>query len=289
MNKGGRRTLVVTADDFGLSEGVNRGILEAFHHGLVRNTTVIVNYPDAQASIKELKSVGGLDVGIHLNLTAGPPVSNQKEIPSLVNGKGEFPGLQGFMSRALGGWINWKEAAKEFRAQMERAIGLGCRLTSITSHQHIHMLPPLLRISAELAKDFGVRFVRKSRFINSQTFWPPRGKALALYPFSWNVDGKLGRLGLLHNDVIFELPPPPIETAIGETKLLLETLPVGISELVCHPGYSDHVLSERDGYTDQRLHEMKTLVSDHLKHLVFQQDLNICTFRSLSDDLGRKG
>ena len=83
------RTLIVNADDFGLTRGVSRGILAAHQDGIVTSTTVIVNRPIDPALIEELLA-SGLGVGLHLNLTYGPPVSNPVRVPSLVNAQGMF-------------------------------------------------------------------------------------------------------------------------------------------------------------------------------------------------------
>ncbi|PYO36811.1 MAG: hypothetical protein DMD86_04090 [Candidatus Rokuibacteriota bacterium] len=83
------RTLIVNADDFGLTGGVSRGILEAHRTGIVTSTTVIVNRPIDPVLLEALRA-SGLGVGLHLNLTLGPPVSDPKRVPSLVDAEGKF-------------------------------------------------------------------------------------------------------------------------------------------------------------------------------------------------------
>ena len=83
------RTLIVNADDFGLTRGVSRGILEAGASGIVTSTTLIVNRPLEPAVVDELKA-SELGVGLHMNLTLGAPVANPKRVPSLVDAESTF-------------------------------------------------------------------------------------------------------------------------------------------------------------------------------------------------------
>jgi len=201
--------LIVTADDFGLSEKVNDGILEAFHKGVVRNTTVMVNYPDFEASVEFLKEAPGLDVGIHLNLTSGPPVLSPDRVSSLVDRQGKFLGLGPFLARVALGRIQWSEVRMEWQAQIERGINRGCRFSSITSHQHIHMLPPLAKACASLAQENGIPAVRLSRYPSSHIFWPPSTKALAINSFSSAAWRRLNQGKVYTNNYIIEIPSAP--------------------------------------------------------------------------------
>src|SRR5208283_3203202 len=160
----GRPRLVVTADDFGLSPGVDHGILEAYRHGIVRSTALLVNFPDVSDSVSRLRQEPGLEVGIHLNLTAGPPVLPPENVPSLVGTNGTFHNFTKFFSQVALSMIDWDEVTLEWRAQFERGIDLGCRFTFITSHQHVHMLPEGARICAQLAHEFGAGAVRLANF-----------------------------------------------------------------------------------------------------------------------------
>jgi len=70
------KKLIVNADDFGRSPGINRGILDAHLNGIVTSTTVMINYPDAAPGLEQaLLKAPDLGIGLHLNLTSGRPVS----------------------------------------------------------------------------------------------------------------------------------------------------------------------------------------------------------------------
>jgi predicted glycoside hydrolase/deacetylase ChbG (UPF0249 family) len=88
------KQLIVNADDFSVSAEANRGILHAHHHGIVSSTTVMVNFPDAAPGLQQaLATAPDLGIGLHLNLTAGRPVSPPESIPSLVPADGAFHGI----------------------------------------------------------------------------------------------------------------------------------------------------------------------------------------------------
>src|SRR5262245_60919462 len=83
------RTLIVNADDFGLTEGVSRGILEAHARGIVTSTTLLVNRGVGGQQLEQLRG-SGLGVGLHVNLTLGAPVSDPRRVPSLIDVEGRF-------------------------------------------------------------------------------------------------------------------------------------------------------------------------------------------------------
>ena len=86
------KNLIVNADDLGWTEGVNRGIVEAFHHGIVTSASLLANGAAFAGGVDSARSAPGLGVGVHLNLTDGPPVADPEAIKSLLNSAGQFAG-----------------------------------------------------------------------------------------------------------------------------------------------------------------------------------------------------
>ena len=275
--------LIVTADDFGLSKKVNEGILEAFHKGVVRNTTLMVNYSDVEASVESLERIKDLDVGIHLNLTSGPPVLSPDLVPSLVDRHGEFLGLGPFLLRVAVGRIRWSEVRKEWEAQIERGIKMGCHFSSITSHQHIHMLPPLASLSALLAQRYEIPAVRLSRYHLSNTFWPPCVKSLAINPCAAVARRLLNRGRVCSNDYVIEIPPAPVEMALERFRRNLQRLSAGLYELVCHPGYVDSTLKERDPNIIPRVFELEVVTDPQVPHILAEQSVELTTYKALAE------
>lgn len=274
--------VVVTADDFGLSKKVNEGILVAFRQGVVRNTAILVNFPDVEESVAWLQDAEGLDVGIHLNLTSGPPVLKAQQVSSLVGSGEMFPGLMPFFTKVALGRINWLEVRHEWEAQIELGLKLGCNFSSITSHQHVHMFPKLTRITAELAKIYDIPAVRLSRFHFSNMFSPLQFKTWALFPWTSAARSIFRRRGIFHNDYVLEIPPLTAKAALARVCHAIHRLPDGVHELVCHPGYVDAMLERRDHYTVERLIELEVLTAPRI-HALFQKDgLELITYRHLA-------
>src|SRR2546426_12844846 len=86
------KRLIVNADDFGWSEGVNRGIVEAYRNGIVTSTTVLANGAAFDGAVRLARQERRLGGGGHLNLSDGAPLLPRWEVPSLVNEQGQFSG-----------------------------------------------------------------------------------------------------------------------------------------------------------------------------------------------------
>jgi predicted glycoside hydrolase/deacetylase ChbG (UPF0249 family) len=281
-SKGASPKLVVTADDFGLSPSVDRGILEAFDRGIVRSTALLVNFPDVRNSVARLRLEPGLEVGIHLNLTAGPPVLPPERVPTLVRPDGNFHSFTTFFARVALSQIDWREVAMEWEAQFERGIELGCTFTFITSHQHVHMVPQATRISAKLAQEFEVRAVRFSNFRVSEMLWPLRLKGLALSTFAATAADILKRSNVFTNTSILEIPPGTPSRTVQQLCRVIERLDSGVHELVCHPGYVDSFLEARDPYVAERLSELSVLIDAKLAAYLQRDEIERTTFRELA-------
>ncbi len=280
--------LVVTADDFGLSPGVDHGILKAFRVGIVRSTALLVNFPDFRDSVARLRQEPGLEVGIHLNLTAGRPVLPAKRVPSLVGIDGTFHNFATFFARVALSQIDWGEVTLEWRAQFECGLNQGCRFTFITSHQHVHMLPKGTHICAKLAHEFGVLAVRLTNFRLSEMLWPLRSKALALGPFVPTARGVFQRSGVICNTSTLEIPPRNPGSALGQVCRTLGKLDAGVHELICHPAYEDSVLEARDTYVTGRRNELTVLEHAKLRLFLTTAGIEQMTFRELSASIKQK-
>jgi hypothetical protein len=274
-------SLVVTADDFALSDGVDKGILTAFREGIVRNTALLTNYPDLDTSVARIRDAKGLDVGIHLNLTSGVPILSAKQVPSLVGRKGNFHTLRGFLSRAASGAINWAEVEWECGVQIERGLQLGCVFSSISSHQHVHMMPMLMRITANLSKRYGIPVVRLSHYPLRSMLSSPGFKMLALSGCALVGNRILNREGIAHNDYILELPGAGQHMASYELAKILDGLGDTLCELVCHPGYIDAGLEARDPYTVGRHIELEILTSREMCNVLRERFVAVTTFAAV--------
>ena len=159
--------LVVNGDDFGMNESVNAAIVEAFDKGLIDRTTLMANMPAAKEAMELAKEHGFSDrVGIHINLTAGVPLTeSMKKDPVMCNSKGEFSSefarnlrMRFFLPKATE-----ENVECELRAQLNRYGQLGGTLWHIDSHHHVHTDPSVWRVLKKVMKDYPVTSVRLSR------------------------------------------------------------------------------------------------------------------------------
>lgn len=221
--------LVVTADDLGLSAGVTAGIIEAHRRGIVRSTSLIVTMPDSQEGANAARAEPDLEVGLHFDLIGGEPASDPATVRSLIDGDGRFLGLGRFARALATGRIRPSEIASELRAQAGRARGWGVDTSAWDSHRHTHALPLVARVVGAVAREEGVRWLRRP--MPGSGWRGPKAWALATgtaaaAPFFRGVRG---------NDWYIDLSSWGGDAA---AVALLATRS-GVGELGAHPGTSD--------------------------------------------------
>jgi predicted glycoside hydrolase/deacetylase ChbG (UPF0249 family) len=154
--------LTITADDFGLCPEIDAAVCLLHDHGVVRRTSLAVNGPGFAASIDALRMRPALDVAVHLNLTDGPSILPPDAVPSLVDRTGAFKGGRHALVASLVavGRFRQAEIRAEWEAQIARAHDSGIRVTHLNSHGHVHLLPPVQDVVADLLVRFAIPGVR---------------------------------------------------------------------------------------------------------------------------------
>src|SRR5438105_1716801 len=148
------KRLIVNADDFGRAPGVNAGVLRAHRDGIVTATTLMVGAPAADDAARIARATPSLDVGVHLTITYGRPISDPSAVRSLVDHDGAFPRTPGAFLRT--DRADRSEALGEFRAQFARARDLvGRPPTHLDTHHWVHDEPALEWAIAALAVETG--------------------------------------------------------------------------------------------------------------------------------------
>ncbi|MEX1216958.1 MAG: ChbG/HpnK family deacetylase [Acidimicrobiales bacterium] len=157
--------LIVSADDFGLTDRVSAGILEAHERGVVTSTSVIAVAPAFVASAKLLRDVPSLGVGAHFTAVGEDrPLLSAREIPSLVDKNGKFwPTWRSFVPRAAAGRIDPDDLRREFAAQLEAITSAGLVVDHFDTHQNIHLWPTVSDVLLELGDVNDVHAIRVMR------------------------------------------------------------------------------------------------------------------------------
>jgi predicted glycoside hydrolase/deacetylase ChbG (UPF0249 family) len=245
------RTLIVNADDFGLTGGVSRGILAAHRGGIVTSTTVIVTRPIDPALIEELLA-SGLGVGLHLNLTFGPPISSPWRVPSLVDAEGTFVRDPSEAARRA----SKDEARIELGTQIDVFRKLIGRFpTHLDTHHHVGCHQPIL----ELILDFAAALKVPVRSQNDLARTAARRRKLR------TPDHFVGDAG-----------PEPYWT----TERVLDqlaALPAGVTEAMTHPGHYDEELAG-SRYGKQRDVELAALIDRRAREMIEREGIRLAHF-----------
>jgi hopanoid biosynthesis associated protein HpnK len=243
--------LILNADDFGLTAGVNCAILELHRAGLLTSATLMARAAATEEAIELARATPLLGVGCHVVLVDGEPVLHAKESPALVDPRtGRFyPGLGGFLLRLFTGRIQSREIEAEAAAQIALLQSRGLRLTHIDTHKHTHLFPAVLRPVLRAAKAAGIHAVRNP----FEPAWSRRATPGA----PWIRRTEVSLLSLLEpafRRIVAEEGFTTTDGAIGVLATgtlnsatitsLLHKLPAGNWELVTHPGYNDADLAQ---------------------------------------------
>src|SRR5919108_1619043 len=136
--------LIINADEYGLTEGVNNAIIDCVKAGVVTSTTVIVNGPGMYHAVQHLPvlSEKRVSVGLHFNLTLGLPVS--EKVPSLVSAEGKFYPRKSLCLKLPFGQVSRSEVMDELVAQWNRLVEVGITPSHLDGHAHVHILPGII-------------------------------------------------------------------------------------------------------------------------------------------------
>jgi predicted glycoside hydrolase/deacetylase ChbG (UPF0249 family) len=157
--------LVVSADDFGLTDGVCRAVLQGYLDGVVTSTSLLAVGRSFDLAVRISNDQPGLDVGAHLAIVGeDPPLLTAREIPSLVDRRGALPmSYRTVVLRGIAGRLDPADVRAEFGAQLERIRSAGVPVSHLDTHQHTHLWPSVAGALVDLAKDSGIPAVRTPR------------------------------------------------------------------------------------------------------------------------------
>jgi len=159
--RGMEKRLVINADDFGLCEGVNKGILQAYADGVLTSTSLMVNMPASEQAAGLARKTAGLGIGVHLNLTEGRPVSDAACIGALVDSSGGFAYSPGRLAlRSLFSSDIRVAIEAELTEQVKWVIRRRIKPTHLDSHKHVHCFPAIFSIVCRIARRFQIGAVR---------------------------------------------------------------------------------------------------------------------------------
>jgi predicted glycoside hydrolase/deacetylase ChbG (UPF0249 family) len=296
-----RRSLIVNADELGLTEGINEGIIEVHAKGIVTSTTMVANFWAFDHAIALSRKYPSLAIGVHLNLTHGMPILPQDRVHTLVDEQGYFFRRRPFLQRIVLGQISMIQVYEEFRAQIDKVIGAGIEPSHIDSHESVYMYPDLFfkvvvpiarlyRLPIRLQQErmdhemFSDRLAYR-RYLRSEAFW----KNHVMSALAHRYRAFLRRHKVQTTDHFLStfscLRRYPNDLTGGLARDLRELEP-GTTELMVHPGFSDSRLEEMlDGgqmAARWREEEVRVLAHDGLRSLLDELNVELISYRALA-------
>ncbi len=284
------RRLIINADDFGLTAGVNRAIAEANCSGVLTSATMMANARAFNEAAAMAKAQPSLKTGCHVVLIDGGPVS--ANLPTLTNGSSRFrSSLKEFALAAVRRQLSADEIQQETEAQIRKIQSQGIALTHVDSHKHTHMFPNVLRPVLRAAKACGIRAARNpfepfrawphGAMIAMPGLWMRSAGVTAFQMFAAEFRRSLKEEGMRSTDGTVGIAA----TGMLDQKMLLRiltALPEGTWELVCHPGYSDADLKAAGTrLTASRETELAALTSLETKEALARQRIELISYAEL--------
>jgi chitin disaccharide deacetylase len=268
------KRLVVNADDFGYTRDVNRGIVEAHTRGILTATTLMANGAAFEHAVELARENPALDVGCHLVLIGGR---------SLLGNRDPLPrGVPELLTRLATRSIRPYD---ELRAQIEKILAAGITPFHLDTHKHTHLAFPVLSAVARLSEEFRIRWVRRPFDFPLSGKGPvPFGKraiSQSLQILRDRFHGKLSKHGCRTTDHFagFQLTGYlRDEELIG----LLKSLPEGITEFMCHPGYcTDELRQCPTRLKESRERELNALIAPGVRAVLRENSIELVRYRDL--------
>jgi predicted glycoside hydrolase/deacetylase ChbG (UPF0249 family) len=292
------RRLIINADDFGLTAGVNRAILEATTQGVVTSTTLMASGPTFDDAVSLSRSVPQLGIGCHVILAGAHPcpMLPGSRIPSLVQSAPSkcshfHKSLTGFAKRALTGKLDPDQIEAEATAQFRKVQSAGIAMTHFDTHKHTHLFPQVLRPLLRAARTCGLAALRNpfppqstlpfSMLLSNAGLWKRHLQVKWLGRFSRSFQDEVQKAGMVSTDgTIGIVITGSLNMRLFQT--VIANLPEGTWEFVCHPGYNDRDLQAAGTRLLQsRVQELEVLTSHAARESLERNDIQLINFRDL--------
>jgi hopanoid biosynthesis associated protein HpnK len=281
------RRLIINADDFGLTSGVNRGILEAHTSGVVTSATLMACGAQFGEAVALAAQAPKLSVGCHVVLVDGSPVLEAPRVSSLIANSGPRfrESIIRFAVFATAGRLDQDEIEAEVTAQIKKLQASGIHVSHLDSHKHTHMFPVALRGILRAARACGVRAIRnpfEPILFATSGAWKRRFQLGILKRYKTTFRNELAAAGMVTPNGCIGI------VATGGLNMarfldLIQNLPEGTWEFVSHPGYNDGELQRvKTRLRDSRETELAILTSDNVKELLRKEGVDLISYRDLA-------
>jgi predicted glycoside hydrolase/deacetylase ChbG (UPF0249 family) len=290
------RRLIVNADDFGMTSGVNRAIAESHKSGVVTSATVMANEAAVDEAISLASQNPSLGTGCHVVLVDGVPVSQPDSVQSLIGSRsGDLarfrPGIAQLAIAAVSRSVREAEVHGVASAQIERLQSRGLSLSHVDCHMHSHILPVVSRAVLRAARDHDVRAVRNP----FEPAWSVAATHKSSSFRSWNRSAQVTVLRVLEHGFLNTVKQNGMKTTDGTIGIavtgllnrdllarLVDAMPDGTWELVSHPGYHDRDLSAaKTELKESRAVELELFTAAATREMFQNKGIQLISYREL--------
>ncbi|MGB6340201.1 MAG: ChbG/HpnK family deacetylase [Candidatus Aminicenantaceae bacterium] len=281
------KKVIINADDFGLVQGVNEGIVKAHQEGVLTSATLMANMPGFDQAVEMAGANPELGVGVHLNILRGQPLSPVKKVDSLLSRELRFiPSVANLLYRMALKRVSFDEVEREFRTQVERVQRAGIDPSHIDSEKHIHLIRPLFRIVLKLAKEYKIH---KVRFIQENCVSSRPGqmfKSIFISLSSTSMKKKMVQEGVRSPDNFYGVCDSGRITAV-RIQQALQRAKVGVTEIMVHPGFITQEMIELEKkigpyYINKyREKELNALLDEKLPEVIADLGIQLINFNHL--------
>jgi hopanoid biosynthesis associated protein HpnK len=289
------RRLIINADDFGLTSGVNRAILDAHQRGVVTSATLMAGGRAFEEAAKLAGNVPELSVGCHVVLVDGEPLLPAEQVPTLLasgNQRRHFrSGIGELAAAALRGRIDAAQVEAEATAQIRKLQAAELTLSHFDTHKYAHMFPGILRPLLRAARASGVRALRNpfapvrplafAHLLRRPRLWKRYSEVTALRRLLDEFRRAVQEVQMLTTDGTFGI----VATGALDQRLfeaIVGSIPEGTWEFVCHPGYNDAELGAvRTRLRGSREQELRVLTSEAAREALERHDVELISYRQL--------
>lgn len=248
--------LIVNADDYGLSAGVNYGIMDACKEGIVRSATMMANMGGFIHGVELAKQNPELSLGIHLVLTCGRPLVTGHK--TLTDADGTFLNQLVLMDR-VPDEIDQEEVEREFEEQIQRVLKAGIVPTHLDSHHHVHQLPGIFEVFLKMARKYELPIRLSDRSMLPEEYQDIKTPDIFFVDF-------YGDTAL--PSCLKESLQPCIDTD-------------QIVEVMSHPAYVDQTLLNSSSYNQQRTKELEILKGTEMKDFIKSTKIELASFKAV--------
>lgn len=280
--------LVVNADDFGLTEGINRGIVDGYRDGIITSTSLIPTMPAFEHAVRLAAEHPDLDIGVHLSLTVGKPCSNSDRLSPIMK-QGEF--IRSYIDvirNIYANRVHIEDIRNEMSEQIRKVQEAGLRVSHIDSHQHIHMVPRIFSLLVDLMNRREVPFARiPNELVSTKLLLTTKGWGLFVLGLIGNVSRRnILRAKLSTADYFWGLSSSEA-MSLHDLTHVLRSLGPGTNELMCHPGYNDDTLYLIYNRPSFREEELTALTHPRILELVKQRGILLTNYTELTNHQGQ--